>query len=380
MTRHSPFATPSLSMPPDAPDRRPAAPRAGTDATRLERAPLRVDATRAPAQARSTDNRFSAQAWRDAQRPDATDAPAAPDLAVPRPEIIAARKDGIGSSSGRPATGSAARWRYIAVWAGLGAVSAAYVAGMAWQRSSNFDVVMAPVTEALERIAADVAELRTVTANLDSREQATTARVAATESRLNGFAQAAQPAAAAVQPVQQAAAPQLTGNNGQRPTNRTVLADEPAPHAAAPASEPPKAAQMMPGVVLAQPIVLPGAVAQQPTRAEVKQGKQAPAASAVRTGSIASDPANPTAHRQPGLLVASGPSLDAVRLSWNVLTQNHGAVLGPLEPRTQTAGNGNIVQLIAGPFASDLDAQKACTLLRSRGVTCRMTDFAGAPL
>jgi hypothetical protein len=86
------------------------------------------------------------------------------------------------------------------------------------------------------------------------------------------------------------------------------------------------------------------------------------------------------AKRPAGLLIAWGPSLDSVKLSWNVLQQNHGAVLGPVEPRIIPAGDGSAFQLIAGPYASEADAAKACSNLRARGVTCRPAEYTGATL
>ncbi len=298
----------------------------------------------------------------------------------------------------RPAD-TGARWRYLAVWAVLGSVSAAYVAGMAWQRSANFEVVMAPVTETLERLANDLADLRQTTTALDQRELATAARVAATESRINRFAEIAAPMAlssAAPQQAAPAAPAQVGAAHGQRPTNRGVLAEE-AP-AAVDAARPQR---VMAGVVLAAPGTPPGMIvgpAPAQARTEAKTEPRAGAANAVtakppvpagavnavRTGTLAEVPAAGGAQAapraRPGLLIASGPSLDSVRLSWSVLSQNHGAVLGPVEPRIMPAGDGSAFQLIAGPYATEADAAKACSNLRARGVTCRPADYAGASL
>jgi SPOR domain len=263
-----------------------------------------------------------------------------------------------------------APWRYLAVWAVLGSVSAAYVAGMSWQRSSNFNMVIAPVTETLVRMAGDIADLKQVTTALDARERSTSDRVANAESRLSRFADGGMQAAAV--PGQVA---------GQRPTNRAVLAEE------APQAEPARPQRVMAGIALAQPGTPPGllvgpAAAQVP----VKVDPRAPAVpkttlvNPVKTGGLPEAAPATVGRRQAGLLVASGPSLDAMRLSWSVLSQNHGGVLGPVEPRVQQAGDGSIFQLIAGPYASDADAAKACANLRARGVTCRMAEFGGAAL
>ena len=79
------------------------------------------------------------------------------------------------------------------------------------------------------------------------------------------------------------------------------------------------------------------------------------------------------------ILLARGPSLDALRLSWSLLNERHKSSLGSLEPRVVTTEPGTH-QLIAGPFASAADAAKACATLKSRGVTCQPAEFKGEGL
>ena len=372
--------------------------------------PADEDRGRDPGAVRPGEGRFDARAWRQATL-------AEPEIKVQDsglidPPLVAKRRDEVdrapaavvaaAASAGdvRPAD-MGARWRYLAVWAVLGSVSAAYVAGMAWQRSANFEVVMAPVTETLERLANDLADLRQTTTALDQREQATAARVSATESRINRFAEVAapmSPSSSAPQQTALAAPAQAATTHGQRPTNRGVLAEE-----ASVAGEAVRPQRVMAGVVLAAPGTPPGLiVGPAPAKAEPKPEPRAAAAgtvmpkpsaptgtvggpvNGVRTGTLAEAPpaagAQPAPRARPGLLIASGPSLDSVRLSWNVLSQNHGAVLGPVEPRIMPAGDGSAFQLIAGPYATEADAAKACSNLRARGVTCRPADYAGASL
>jgi SPOR domain len=245
---------------------------------------------------------------------------------------------------------------------------------MAWQRTANFNMAIAPVTESLERMAGDIADLKQVTTAIDARERTTADRVASAESRLSRFADAGLAGAAAV------AASTSGQPSGQRPTNRAVLAEEVAP------AEPARPQRYMAGVVLASPgtppglVVGPAAAPKTDARAAAAAVTKAAGVNPVKTGGLPEAVPAAAGRRQAGLLVASGPSLDAMRLSWSVLSQNHGGVLGPVEPRVQQAGDGSIFQLIAGPYATEADAAKACSILRARGVTCRMADFSGAAL
>ena len=76
------------------------------------------------------------------------------------------------------------------------------------------------------------------------------------------------------------------------------------------------------------------------------------------------------------ILLARGPSIDALRLSWSLLNERHKGTLGTLEPRVVSAEPG-LYQLIAGPIASPADAAKVCANLKARGVTCQAAEFKG---
>lgn len=284
---------------------------------------------------------------------------------------------------------------YLASWVGLGLISTAYLGAMAWQRGNSIDLALVPVTETLERLANDIADLKQTTTAIDARERTTAQRVDATESRLESFAQLAAnvPQSANAQTAQ-----------GQRPTNRAVLAEAPpataasAPVArmagialspmslAAQAAEPQKPArQLASAAAVAVPVVIPPmaakpivTIARTIPAGLVVPLQDAPnaAMNPIKTGSIP-PPAPPAPI---GLLVASGPSLDSIKLSWTVLNQNHAVVLGALEPRIRPATDGSAFQLVAGPFATEADAQKACASLKARGVGCKQADYSGAPL
>jgi hypothetical protein len=82
------------------------------------------------------------------------------------------------------------------------------------------------------------------------------------------------------------------------------------------------------------------------------------------------------------VLLASGPSVEALRLSWSLLLDRHRSLLKGLEPRTTTVGEGErgSLQLLAGPLGSPDDAARVCAQLRAKRVTCTVAAFAGQPM
>lgn len=83
-----------------------------------------------------------------------------------------------------------------------------------------------------------------------------------------------------------------------------------------------------------------------------------------------------------GVQLATGPSVDALRISWMLLSERHKEILGPFEPRfvVSSGASGPGFRLIAGPMESANAASRVCSELRARRVTCGVSAFGGEPL
>ena len=83
-----------------------------------------------------------------------------------------------------------------------------------------------------------------------------------------------------------------------------------------------------------------------------------------------------------GIQIATGPSVDALRISWMLLAERHREILRKYEPRFVPSGSGGgpAYRLIAGPISSTSAANKVCGELRARRVTCGVSAFGGEPL
>ena len=111
----------------------------------------------------------------------------------------------------------------------------------------------------------------------------------------------------------------------------------------------------------------------------------------VKTGSIDSaktkpldfGPAVVTRSTRPiGVRIATGPSVDSLRLSWSALADRHGPSLRKLQPRYVTGidATGLTYDLIAGPIASADEANKVCQRLHENGVRCAIGEYTGNAL
>ena len=122
-----------------------------------------------------------------------------------------------------------------------------------------------------------------------------------------------------------------------------------------------------------------GSIEERPTRV-LREGPAPRIATASVTSVPATRPVEPAGPAQ-GLLLASGPSLDAVRLSWQLLNENNRATLRKYEPRfVESSTDGGLFQLIAGPAGTPDEAAKVCERLKTRHVRCSVTPFKGQPL
>jgi hypothetical protein len=121
----------------------------------------------------------------------------------------------------------------------------------------------------------------------------------------------------------------------------------------------------------------------------MQEPASAPTASAhIETGSIAKAEivfGEPVVTRADGpklaVQLATGPSLQELRMSWGQLAQQHRDALATLKPRivAPRAKNGTY-RLIAGPVATEADARRICSQLGAASATCFATPYGGTPL
>ncbi len=128
---------------------------------------------------------------------------------------------------------------------------------------------------------------------------------------------------------------------------------------------------------LAKPKPAPKPIAKAP--AKITTGSIGRAA----TKPITFGPAVVTRATRPiGVRIATGPSVDSLRLSWNALADRHGASLKRLQPRYVTGidATGLTYDLIAGPFNTANEASQVCARLHANGARCALGEFTGNAL
>jgi len=244
---------------------------------------------------------------------------------------------------------------------------------------ARFATDIGGLKQTVGEIQRDMSTLRTAVLATSSRDKELLERLALVEERTK-------PQVTAELTGPKAAAPRPAEPRAQKTPERAAAAHATtAAKAAAPAAPVPEPA-----------------VEQAPTtpRVTVLNAPSAPA-SPIATGSIMTPPAQglpapppPTpAAFGPGAIkaaapttlaaaveLASGPSLDALRLNWSLLAERHASSLRNLEARYTNAGEGQPYQLVAGPIATPEEAARVCAELKAKRVACRVTGFAGNAL
>lgn len=237
----------------------------------------------------------------------------------------------------------------------------------------------AAIRKSLGQIQMDLARLKTDVQAQSAQDKATQQRIAALEQRFD-----TEKARVAVAP------PPSPADIPQTPPS-------PAPSQTAAAAAPPAKA---PSTVV--PTIVNAAKAPAPAAAPAaKAGDLAdaqlltiPAQGGLETGSVATPAAaagpvvfGPATVKAPptpmAVQIANGNSVDALRLSWSLLSERH-AALGKLEPRYTTGGSiggpDQTFDLMAGPFKSTAEARRVCRTLESKGVPCKVAPFSGDAL
>jgi len=118
-----------------------------------------------------------------------------------------------------------------------------------------------------------------------------------------------------------------------------------------------------------------------------KPAPEAAAAPSIETGSIAPAPitfGEPVVTRSGSnfaVQLGAGRSVEALKLSWSLLLDQHGDALSPLQPRViAPRSDGGSYRLVAGPFDSKGEAEKICAAMSLSRNKCFATVFAGEPL
>lgn len=122
------------------------------------------------------------------------------------------------------------------------------------------------------------------------------------------------------------------------------------------------------------------AAAAKPAKTAATAPAKKPAATTIETGSI--ETKKPAAAAKPpevGVLLATGPSLDALRLSWSILNDRASDTVRSLHPRYVVSGKDNerTYGLVAGPLPTIADAKAVCKVMSDRGMACEVSQFRG---
>jgi SPOR domain len=277
---------------------------------------------------------------------------------------------------------------YLFVWGLLAAGGLTYLATLVWQpdwlspppRRPQITTEAEP-DSALRMASRAIAEVRDVRRSVGdvqrslgeirdtldrsvSEDKVVQTRLTALEGR---FSDMTQPAAA---PVAAAPAPLVAGKGkvAERPQPKSPGAAKAAENA-----EPAAAATRVMSAVMSVP-----------DQAE----KPAPeAAPPIETGSIASatitfgEPVVTRSNTNFAVQLGAGRSVEALKLSWSLLLDQHGDALSPLQPRViAPRADGGSYRLVAGPFDSRAEAEKICAAMALSRNKCFSTVFMGEPL
>jgi hypothetical protein len=270
---------------------------------------------------------------------------------------------------GAPAPKSRFFTPYVLIWAALASGSLLYLALLATQPAlvANFLGAGPPtqtadaaeekramaeavaevrlLRETVDRFRDDLQELKAEVSNQSERGGDLTARV-------SGLEAAATAAAAA------AAEPQKTAADKRAAAAKPLKTAD-----AAPAKATPAAAKK----------IETGSVAGSEVAVSFGPAIVTPA---TKTAAKA---ASPTLSKQVGLQIASGPSVDSLRLSWTLLSERHGPSLRALQPRYTVGsdGTGTTYDLVVGPINSTAEATRLCQELSAMATPCAISAYTG---
>jgi hypothetical protein len=274
-----------------------------------------------------------------------------------------------------PVSGTA---RYLAVWAVMACVAALYLAavsirpafldgilpsgGASAEAAAQTTADIVNIRDSIGQLQTDVVKTQTDLAHQSDTTRTLSERVAALEQK--GHPAEAQGAPAG-EPQRTGAAQSDSGTDFEFPSGNAA---------------PVKAAEAKPSK---QPKVINGPIE---TGSVAEDGSVAAPAAAPAKPKPAADKvaafSEPKVKKAVGIKLATGASVDNLRVSWGILSERHSAELKPLQPRyfNTVDGNGITYELVAGPFKTTADAKKVCQSLQAQAIDCQVSSYGGNSL
>jgi hypothetical protein len=279
-------------------------------------------------------------------------------------------------------------FKYVAFWAVMACLGGSYLAAASIRPAflaGYLPVVDSRTSEAAARNAADIVnvrdtmhQLQTEMTNVGDRLRQHGEDARSLSERVAALEQRPSTAATASEPAQRVGAAHPENHNGTDfPTD---VMPGPNEHAA-----PPKAQAKQQPKVINAPLETGSLTEDQPApaaKAAPAKPKAATAAPPKEKAEAVGSFTEPKVTKPVGIKLATGGSVDNLRVSWGVLAERHGQELSALQPRyyNNVDGSGITYELVAGPFKNTAEAKKVCQALKAQAVDCQVSTFGGNAL
>lgn len=282
---------------------------------------------------------------------------------------------------------------YMFIWAVAAAAALAYLASLATapdlskagtkEAQAEAEQPLRLASRALSEIGTvrrtvgdmqrDISQIRDTLTERDATERQTQSRIAALEEKVTSLPSSTAPVAAATPPA--------TPVPKQKAADKAKAKDKATPEARSTSrlSRVEGEEKDGPDDPYAQPRVETGSLAGQDSEQPAAATPPPPVQPVVTFGVPV---VTPTKGKGTGFAVqvGAGASVDALRATWKQLQSKHDSLSG-LEARVVAPkAEGGKYRLVAGPFSSKADAEKACTDMNVGRTGCFSTAFSGDPL
>lgn len=295
---------------------------------------------------------------------------------------------------------------YVLVWVAAAGLATVYLALLGLQpdffarfAQDNSDVeqqlteTKRDMTRAfadLDPLKSTVGEMRLDVANLKMAAKESLARDADLEGRVSALESGSRrPEVARIGEATTASASAAPPPPAPTRAPREAAASEPAPGPVKvvpplPSGPAPKDAQVINGAPKRAAPIETSSIEGSEANAQAPN-TPAPKTQAAKTQVAVVKPPKPAAAAKPapvGVLLATGPSVDALRLNWSILTDRHADSVKNLQPRYIIGGSTDqrTYSLVAGPIGSTEKAKSLCQAMAQKGLSCEVSAFRGNAL